>query len=1291
MKQDGEGQAVERLGAADGHAWLLWLSLTLVTVGWLVPTSALGAYVPQPSFGSPGTGDGQLELAASDFESGTVVAGSGLAINQETGDVYVADTGNHRIVQFSSVGTFIRAFGADVGGAGVDVCTTGCVTGTSGSSPGSFESPTLIAIDSSPGGHGDVYVGDTASDLVTKFEANGTLVSSWGTGGQLDGSEATSPPEPFAGPFTEIVGIAVDSAGNLDVLEAEPNALFRFAPDSTFLTNFGTPRGSAPGGLAIDPSGNFFKVNGAPNVEKFEANGTDIGQVTQAAGALGLAVDPLTGELFVTRTSGSGASIDRYAFNGSGEVILEGGGGCAVEPFGGEDEVACAPTEAALAGLAAGAGQAVHGATHTLYAADPSTDEIFPFKPVTTPDVVTKPANPVGAESATLNGEVNPNGAPLTACFFEYVTDEQFDESGYDEATNAPCEDPDFEKVGEGTEFVEVHADISGLKSGTIYHFQLAAANSNNNPGETVSGGDEDFQTLGPTIQNESASQVTASGARIGGEINPNGKATSFVVQYVTEAQFQLNGFTEAEATSPQQVDPGTTFKAVTQQLSGLDPQTAYRFRLVVTNPDASVAGEGGKFTTFALPTTDLPDDRKYEMVSPPQKTGEVIPPEPGSDLGGSCSECLPGQNTPIMPMQSSDDGNSVLYEGQPFSGGLAAGPNEYVSSRGPGDWSTESLSTPIITGRYEAFSSDLSQGVLFQANPELSPEAPTRGTESFPNLYLWREDEEFEPVVTTEPPQREPFEFRIRYSGANAGTAFSPEFEHLIFEANDALTEAVPGVAPAAPEVGGNDECTFTECNLYEWVEGELWLVNVLPGNASTAADAVLGSGRLLANTNPQYLAPNVDRAISDDGSRIFWSEEASGQIFARVDGEETLEVPGPGSCKASVLQKNRACFLVASADGASVLLSNGQLFELNEGVGAYEEGADLTEGQGGFEGILGASEDLSRVYFVDTADLTGGEENANGEEAEAGKLNLYGWDEGLTTFIGALRAIDNELGQQRRYGPWKASRPNRTAQVSPDGGHLAFMSQAPVTGYDNRLSSGGECTTGAGSACFEIFLYTADSGTLNCVSCNPSGQRPVGPANLSLLRPGVPPGFGYPPFPQPGNLSEEGGGRLFFESQDALLPQDTNGSIQDIYQWEPEGVGTCEEADGCLSLISSGRSANDSMFLDSTPSGDDAFFITREKLLPRDKDEQLDLYDARVGGGITDAPKEICNGEACKGPIASPPVQRGTLPPFVGAGNPPPRQQRCKKGFVKKQGKCVKKPKKNKKKAKHNRGGSK
>jgi hypothetical protein len=800
--------------------------------------------------------------------------------------------------------------------------------------------------------------------------------------------------------------------------------------------------------------------------------------------------------------------------------------------------------------------------------------------------------------------------------------------------------------------------------------------------------GNPNVEVWGPAVQlskvtTESASVIDGT-VTMHGTINANeGLPATCVFQYVEVKVFKAKGFKGApsEPCTPAGPFTGTTNNAVSAEVSGL-AEGAYRYRLLASNADGSKAGNALVFNTFE-PVPGLPDGRAYEMVSPPQKAGEVIPPEPVGQLGGSCDDCLPGANTSSMPMQSTPGGEAVLYLGQPFAADLASDPNEYLAPRTTSGWGTESLSPPTTTGAYVAFSEDLSRGVLAQGDPPLSPQAPTRSGIGFPNLYLL-EDGAFEPLITSEPPNRDLSDFRLSFGGANAGTELVPPFGQVAFAANDALTEAVPGIAPAAPEVEAGKECALpgSNCNLYEWEEGELGLVNVLPGNGAVAAGAMIGTGRMLVPILQGQIPPNVDHAISEDGSRIFWSAEQTGEVYVRVEGKETLEIPGPGSCKESVPVEDRACFLTASPDGSTVLLSDGQIYELNGAGNAYVATVDLSEGEGGFEGILGGAEDLSRVYFVDTEELPGASEaNENEEEAEAGKLNLYSFDEGELDFIGILSAADNGFGT-RLYGAWSPSPSQRTAQVSADGEWLAFMSMASLTDYDNNLSGGGNCRSG-GTACQEVFVYTAEEETLSCASCNPSGEQPLGPSNLSLIRPDG-------PFRQPGNLSREGNGRVFFESQDALTSRDTNGHIQDIYEWEPNGVGSCKRAGGCVYLISSGNSPNDSMFVDSSQSGNDAFFITRERLLPRDKDQQLDLYDARVGGGFEETTDAPCSPEACAGPIASPPARASFATEEVTApGNPKPK--RCKPGFVKKQGKCVKKPKKKKKQARNNRGGSK
>ena len=775
-----------------------------------------------------------------------------------------------------------------------------------------------------------------------------------------------------------------------------------------------------------------------------------------------------------------------------------------------------------------------------------------------------------------------------------------------------------------------------------------------------------------PSVGESAVSGVSATSANLEAQVTPEHFDTHYRFEYLAEAAYKANGETFAGASETPEADLGSSAvaKLARAQLSGLAPDTTYVFRVAAENANDEgspvfsnvLIGKEGEFHTYPLSPAGLPDGRAYELVSPAAKSGEVFVPDPTGELGGSCkiegrasSECYPGLLSQITPMQSTPDGEAVVYEGYPFSAGLSSTANEYLATRGPTGWATQGLSTPLFVNGvyrqgYEAFSPDLSEGVLFQASPALSPETPKSAGKSYADLYLRRADGTLQPLVTNAPPNRSSGapcertceEFRPIFGGGNTGSVSSLAFSHLVFAANDALTGATAS-APAAVDGGVHTETSRpSNLNLYEWFNGQLRLVNVQPGNAATAPGAVLGSGILL-EPEPSATA-DTDHAISDDGSHVFWSEEASGQVYVRIDGDETKRIEDPGK------------FVVASADGSRVLLSDGCLYEVTSE--SCENDLSQGHGAGTFKGILGTSEDLSRVYFVDREALTPSvEENANGEHATAGNNNLYAWHRGATTFIGSLVAKDNRISGST-FGDWQPSSTDRFAQVTPDGTLLAFMSRAPLTGYDNADRTGGLCLPTNSTQCTEVFEYDAVSGKLSCASCNPTGLRPLGRSSLSLIDGGSSAETALPPLPQPSNLSPDGDGRLFFESQDQLSPHDINGRTTDVYEWEPDGLGSCVRASGCIFLISGGRSQSDSAFIDSSDSGNDGFFVTRSQLLRQDSNEQLDLYDARVGGGIAETAKAPCDGEGCKEvpPAVTVPSAPAGSSAFSGPGNPVP-----------------------------------
>jgi hypothetical protein len=1183
---------------------------------------ALGVLLAIPASASAAESHAFKETLGSAAQP-SFVKSTGLAVDQASGDPLVIDETAGTVSRFKANGEPepFSALGTNVidGKVGADKTPQEGL---------SFIDPRVeqIAIDESAGpGKGNIYVTQYTTKLVDVFAPTGAYL------GQLSEFKQGLAAEGALKGFGEICGVAVDSSGAVYVGDLGRGEVHKFSPAASPVVNADNKANFALAHVCMlaagaGPTAGFLFAGeldifgGKGHILKLDAGTGAQKYVVSEGEYLTLSVDLGSGHVYGVPKEGLVKDFD--ATGASSATLLDS--------FGGTVDVVL--------------GVAVNGTTGDVYLARFKNPHIEVWETISLPEAFTEAVTGVGPEEATLHGKVSAAGGPSTSCKFEYTTEAKFKKEEFTGAKSAACVPPG---PFTGSSLESVSATIANLSPGTPYVFRVVAIGKGTNNGEALG-----FTTLGPTIAEEEAGNITASEAQITGSVNPNGKATSFAVEYVSAAAFEESEY--ATATSipvpARAIGSGSAPVAISQQLSSLAEATDYHFRLVATNPDATSHGEDKTFTTFAQPPSGLPDGRAFELVSPPLKLGEVTPPEPEGELGASCTECLPGVNNPTMPMQARPDGGAIAFEGQAFSGGTAVGANEYQAARGAGGWASADLSGAQFAadGGFRAFSSDLSRGVLAQSEPALSPQAPV-GPEgrAFSNLYLW-EGGALAPLVTSEPPSRSPgggggASFLPVFAGANAGTGAAAPFSHVIFEANDALIVEEPGLAPAAPKVGPSTcKAIAAECDLYEWVGGELRLVNVLPGNAAAVA-GVIGAGHMLAPL-PGFEAPDTDNAISADGRRIFWSDN-SGQLYVRIDGEETREIEDGGR------------FLTAAADGSRVLLNDGCLYSVQaEGCEAQIGGPST------FQGILGASEDLSRVYFVDKAALTGSEENGNEETAMVGAFNLYAWSEaGGTSFIGRLLEEDNaSSGTNGSMGTWKATPGNRTAQVSADGEYLAFMSGAALTGYDNTVAGGKKCGKGgSAAACPETFEYAAGARELVCASCDPSGERPLGRSNLSLIRKAN----ATAPFPQPHNLTDNGEGRIFFESQDALSPKDTNGHIQDVYEWEPNGVGTCAKAGGCVFLISSGHSLNDSMFVDATPSGDDAFFITRERLVPSDQDDFLDLYDARVGSGIEVPETAPCEGEGCKGPVTEAPAQPSAgSSSFVGPGNQKPAKAKQK-----------------------------
>lgn len=1251
-------------------------ALALLAIFVFAPAIASAAFAEEDPWGGVRCTTGS--------EAGECNQPRGVAASSESGHVFLGDSFNSRVVELDALGEFVRAWGWDVvvSGPGDDttppedqfeICVREngdeCKEGSTGSGVGQFNLGMVgVALDSA----GNVYVIDRNNRRVQKFSPSGEFLLMFGgevnkttnadvctrddlVGGDECGIGTTGS---ATGEFGEwVVGDFIDVDLSDNVYVGDVGRIQRFDTNGAYEAECSVP-GSVQS-LATDSAGSLYvKYNDLSNVRKlsfiaggecdegahFEAPPVDSDTsrlitaiAVDAADHLFAFTEPATGNGFVP--------INRiFEFDQAGKVVDEFG----KDDFGASTGLAtnlCAGSEAPGNLYVTNFGN--FGDFIRAYGTEP----IGCFK------ARTLPATDIEETSATLNGTVNPGGVLSEECRFEYGLTTEYGNvinCAEDEAT-----------IGEGTEPVAVHADVTGLEAADVYHFRLRAKVG----GETQTGPDEEFKTKGPpVISDEHVVAVTDTEAVLRARVNPEGLGTSCHVAY---------GIGEAldRRTTEVAVGEDRTEHTVSTTLAGLDPDTIYRWRFICEN--TAILDEGvaaGQVRTLATQRafaadTDcpnqalrgsasafLPDCRAYEMVSPVDKNGADIVTGPGAeglDIGGF--------------VQASPDGEKITYASK-FPAFADAERsfyfNQYLSSRvEEKGWSTGGLHPPYpgekidgiavgIIREFMAFTDDLCSAWMIDfQTPALFPD----GQDEAANLYRRDNCEpgegEFETL--TDVPLPLVGEPRSHYVDQFSVQGHSEDGDHAIFRARAKLTA---------------DAAVGTNAQLYDRFGGALRLVSVLPTGKPDSTDTAVGSN----------WAGSLENAVSDDGSVVYWTSNISitgiGKIYARLNPEEGIipgECQGANPCRSVAVSKGTtnplfhdAFFFAAAPDGSRALYSEEK--ELKKDLYRFDLASGISElVVKNVVGVVGASEDLSRVYFVSREALADSGSNSEDDEAVAGQPNLYVAEGDAFTFIATL--AEGDVGQLEPgtvalpYDLIARDTKLRASRVSPDGGALAFQSRAPIAEFDN--------TAAQGKPAVEVYRYAAGADQLHCVSCNPSGARP---ATRELSRPFVRsglvrtdvmaaawiPGWEHPTHEMP--VLSEDGNRLFFNSNDALVSRDANGT-QDVYEWEAPGEGGCEVGEpsyfpqngGCLYLISSGQSTFESTLWGASADGEDVFFTTESSLLPQDPG-LIDLYDARVDGGFLQPPdKPECEGEACQSPPPPPAFPTPSSGTYEGPGN--------------------------------------
>ena len=715
----------------------------------------------------------------------------------------------------------------------------------------------------------------------------------------------------------------------------------------------------------------------------------------------------------------------------------------------------------------------------------------------------------------------------------------------------------------------------------------------------------------------------------------------------------------------------------------------------------AALAAALGICAAPAGATAALPDGRVLELVTPTASPGVHVDVLPTARVGS--------------------DGNEIAFQTWGNRDVGAANTLEtYLSTRTPGGWSVKLLSPPeaahpnfnpaydLPANPFFAFNDNLSEG-LFDSLPA-SPIVPGEPANS-DNLYLQDTASGSSTLITKVASD-------IPNAGPRVA-ATSPDLQHVLLDNGDGGEGGnyfnVPGflsgdwqeVYAWSPDQGMTIASVLPDGRVAGEGGGG---VSYYDGFGASA-----GAGGLdpVVAGDPQtftFFYGGNPHAISDDGSRIFFTNPPSdgflavGHIFQRRDQGQPdastvqLDTLAPGtpineeatygqyastfitatpnghqalfsSCEpltpdsTAVIDPGTAC-QTENGDAATAGESNSRFTSKND-LYMYDEDAnggagsltDITTGDpSGADvlGVLGVSSDLSRVYFAARGNLTG---------------TAPAFD-GLLQPVAEPRAIPQPicLGQDGRYPlPWTALDADQPLLLGgPERGHrhvagrdrraprrhpgdrgrpLPRVHELRRPRWTPRITTSIHWTLTRTRRSTSTTTTTRGRGRPACRASAREHRASDSTINSQELTTQDNDLVNYPDWEKQNLLPN---GTLFFESGEKLVPVDHN-STTDVYEYKP-GTGT-------LSLMSSGQGTEPSNFVGATADGSNVFFTTDQSLLPSDIDNNIDIYDARVGGGVANtAPPSGCQSNCAPPPVTSTFFGPGNQAPAVVVPGPKP-----------------------------------
>lgn len=857
------------------------------------------------------------------------------------------------------------------------------------------------------------------------------------------------------------------------------------------------------------------------------------------------------------------------------------------------------------------------------------------------PTLTVSSPSEISRTAATISGTINPNGPPVSAYPNPSKTTYQVEFKPSAGATWQPFGHPS--PIGAGGSVLPFGVGLSGLAPSTEYEARVRVVK----PYISASTGPvQHFTTLAapPTVDSFTVANLTAHSVDFKALINPQGTASTYHVEYGPSLAYG-QGTPEIEVGSSHGAVP------VSVHVEGLEP-TGYNFRVVATNSAGSTTSSNQTFSFYpdSCPNaiarqqsgaTNLPDCRAYELVSPADAGAAVLLP------GGPSS---PTATSPARLAFVSFIG-SIPESGDPF-GDLG---DLYISTRTSTGWRTRYVGLPptaaqfvggppILTGSDGGaggvmYDDSLSRLIDWRHDGGSGLDASSAG-------YLWDAEGNLlgrlptnlssVPGADEDLSSGQGFAGDFRPSGdmshyffSSANLAFAPgglttgvgsAYDDDLADGSVSIVSRTPGGAdiprepgaksdgylelPAASDDGshvlisslGTGVCGKAVCNAYP---------NYCPANY-TATCTFGGPGHLYMRVGGGPLGVTYDvseghvvkfEGMTEDGSEVFFtsaepltSDDHDTSVDLYMWSEKTDSITRLSKGETGTVGDTDAC------DSGGWIAKCGvevpHTFENN--VNYIENRWKIPDSPVGL--TSGA------IYFYSPEQLVTG-------AGIPGQRNLYVARNGSVQFVATL---DPE-------------KPALRLEVSPDGRHAAFLTASKLTSYEN-----------AGFAA--MYSYNAESETLACVSCRPSGDPPTSDAGASW-----------------NGLFMADDGRTFFWTEDGVVPADTNGTVD-----------TYEYVDGRPRLISPGagnnapaRASGGTRFeglVGVSGNGTDVYFSTFETLVPEDHNGPfLKFYDARTGGGFPAAsvPAPCVAADECHGAgTEAPPSLRLTTTAALGGG---------------------------------------